>query len=97
MFSSPCGTISRRLRFAVRSSSAAIRETPRFKESTIGFSHPAFAARDAHLAPIERLQAAAGGTAATEPDNSAASFKTTLRTYVEHNVATLSRECWFFK
>jgi hypothetical protein len=31
-------------------------------------SHPAFAARDARFAGIERLQAAVGGTAATELD-----------------------------
>ncbi len=46
---------------------------------------------------IKRLQAAAGGTAATEPDNSEASFKTAVRTNIEHILRALSRECWFFK
>jgi hypothetical protein len=65
-FSSHCGAISRRARLAVRPSRAAMPATgtPRFNGPTIGSSRPPFARR----AATDRLQAALGWTASTEPD-----------------------------
>ena len=68
-FSSRCGAISGRARFAVRPSRAAAK-TPQCMRPTTGSCRPAFARRATRRASTHRLQAAAAGTAtaSTEPD-----------------------------
>ncbi len=69
IFSSRCGAISGRAGFSVRPFRAAApaTETPRPKGRTTGSCRPAFARRAKRRASTHRLQAAAAGTASTEP------------------------------
>ena len=83
IFSVLCGAISGRLRFAVRPLRAATSATgePWFKRSAMGFSGLALITR---AATADRMgPAAMDGAAATEPDNSAVSFRTSWRTNIE--------------
>ena len=83
-FSSRCGTISGRARFAVRPSRAATK-TPQCKRPTTRSCRPAFARRATRRASTHRLQAAAAGTgkASTELDTRPSRSGRRKRTNVE--------------